>query len=512
MTFLKNNTVTPMKRSFYLLLIMVVAAIAACTKPTNDFEDERLNPASTTYTYTITASNVDLATKSDYDAEGHFKWSAGDAISVLFHNNDAEVKNKFFTLTLVSGANNNTATFSGEIDNGYTIGASDGTESDKKIWAFFPASTEHSYVAEETPKFYIPSETDFTSTHFSANMPMYDLLTKEGALTFKNLAAGFKFKFTNIATAVNKVLVKVDNNAKTYKLSGSIPISLTDEEYKLDPAWGDSGVARTISFIADVDKLNNEVVVYVPVRRNTAYFQPTIDLYDYNTGNRIVHKTASSAITTPVKGVVKPISINTGNTAGTAPTFTSSFGITWANVTSSIYGNSSAPSGHNDSAIRVFKATADASYIYLYLEVDKSSLLLDGSHDYANPLEVYVGNSESTESSWMWDSNTKYSKSARAAWLTNYGGAAVNSWEGIYAGSGSTGGHAETWGKYFYYEIRLKRSYHACMQITGTENIGITVYYEKYNGGPSTDAYMYCPSSGDQMLQITLPAYEAPTE
>ena len=494
-----------MKKIFYTL-VAALMAVVACQKqqvePMYSIEETDYG----TYIFTIKAlsGGVEPDVKSDYDADGHFSWSAGDAISVLFHKGD---ENRFFTLT--TSGSGSSANFSGEIESGYEIGASDGTASDKKIWAFFPAATGHTYSAGSLPQFFVNPETDFTASHFSANMPMYDLLAEEGSLHFKNLCSGYKFTFSNIAASVNKVLVKVDNNAATYKFSGTMPLVLEDAAYSIKPDWGDAGAARIQTFITSVDKVNNNVVVYVPTRRNTTYFQPVIDLMDYENGNTIVHVSASSKKASPKKGRVQPITIDTGNSTGVPPSFTSSFGIDWTSVTDGVTGSSATKSVYTD-AVHVFKAKADESYLYLYFEVNKDALLTDGAYEYANSIDVYLGNSESASSAWMWDASTKYTIHSFAAWLTKSGAAEVNSWEDVYAGSGKTGGHAETWGSVFAYEVKLKRSYDACMQVAGTLNVGMVINNEKYHGGPSASDYLYVPSNGNPMLQITAPAYVAP--
>ncbi len=162
-----------MKRFYIPFLLMAAAAVAACQN-------------------TLKASAPDAETKTDYSSTGEFSWSEGDAISVLFHNGD---KNKFFTLTTTgSGA---TADFSGTIDEGYIIGASDGTDTDKKIWALFPASDNHTYSVGSNPTFFIPSETDFTASgaHFSANLPLYAFsASDESVLSFAHLTGAFKFR------------------------------------------------------------------------------------------------------------------------------------------------------------------------------------------------------------------------------------------------------------------------------------------------------------------------------
>lgn len=354
-------------------------------------------------------------------------------------------------------------------------------------------------------------ETDFTAegAHWSANLPMYDLLSEEGDISFKNLCSGYVFTFTNINTSVNKVMLTVDNNANTYKVSGTLPLELDSGEYCIKPDWGDAGAARVISYIANVDAVNHKAVFYVPTRRNTPYFQPVVDLVDYETGNTISHLVASTVKTSPKKGKVQPILVNTNNSAGTPPSFTSKFGITWGSVPDSVAGNSASESNHNN-LVRVLKAKADASYVYLYFEMNIAGLLRDPSYSYANSIDVYLGNSESASSSWMWNSSTKYSKSPFTAWLTKNGVPAVYSWETVYGGSADSGGKCERYGGIAIYEVRLTRAYDTCMQITGTMNIGMVINYQKYSGGSLGSYYMYVPSYGNTMLQIDAPAYVAP--
>ena len=343
-----------MKRYAFYMLFMAVAAVAACQK--ESAVENPQEPAQKTYTYTVKASIDDV--KSDYDADGKFSWSAGDAISVLFHKGTT---NKFFTLT-TTDSGSASASFSGEIETGYEIGASDQTGVDKKIWALFPASTDahpHTYTEGNAPSFYVNPETDFTAVgaHWSANMPMYDLLADEGDFSFKNLAAGYKLTFTNIHTSINTVRILVDNNASTFMVSGNIPLSITDDEYKLDPDWGDEGGARTISFIANVDKVSNSVVVYVPVRRTTAYFQPVVELYN----NENDYKA------TPSKGSIKRITIDTGNTEGTPP---ASINVDWSTATQTFVVSSD--------RIVEWKAMSDADYIYFRYKFTKSKYKSSG--------------------------------------------------------------------------------------------------------------------------------------
>ena len=89
------------------MMLMAAAALASCEK--TNLNEQKAQKES--YVYTISAMAPDMVdanapaqapTRTDYTDAGVFSWSAGDAISVLFHNNNV---NKFFTLTTTeSGA------------------------------------------------------------------------------------------------------------------------------------------------------------------------------------------------------------------------------------------------------------------------------------------------------------------------------------------------------------------------------------------------------------------------
>ena len=117
-----------MKQIHLSWLLVAAAVITACQK--ERVENEPV-VEQTPYVYSVKATiSSDAETRTDYDADGKFSWTAGDQISVLFHDGEID---RFFTLTAdAAGA---TATFSGTIERGFIIGASDGNADDLKIWA-----------------------------------------------------------------------------------------------------------------------------------------------------------------------------------------------------------------------------------------------------------------------------------------------------------------------------------------------------------------------------------------
>lgn len=297
------------------MMLMAAAALASCEKQTSPVEQKAIQEKS--YVYTISAVAPDMvdesapaqapATRTDYAADGTFSWSAGDAISVLFHND--ENVNKFFTLTTTESGTS--VKFSGSIEAGYEIGASDGTVSDKKIWALFPASANHTYTAGSNPSFYVQPSVDFTTSHFSANIPMYDLVDAEDAtLSFKNLASTYKFIVKGIKDGVSKVDFVIYNQT-TYGLSGLWPIhadKYVDYNYA-DPASANS----TLTYTGNVT--SNQAVFYVSCRY-WGTFQPVVTVKNHATGVAIKTFTATSEKQPTSKTSVQRITLNVSEANG----------------------------------------------------------------------------------------------------------------------------------------------------------------------------------------------------
>lgn len=375
---------TVMKRYVCYLLIAAAAVVAACQKESVKEEDsiipdEQPTPEvqKSTYTYTVDAyTGMDdltgdkVAVKSDYDGEGNFKWSAGDAISVLFHDASKEDsdpdKNKFFTLTLTSGAGYASASFSGEITSGYTIGASDGDAVDKKIWALFPASTSHTYTVGSTyPSFYVQPSVDFSATHFSANVPMYALNAAEGSLSFTNLASTYKFIVSNIKDGVSKVRFTIYNQT-TFGLSGLWPIA-NDGKLIVNYGYASSGSAKsTLTYVSNVT--SNQAVFYVSCHGTYGEFKPNITVTNADTGVAIKSFVASKTIIPNTVTTIQPITLNVSEASG-GVYYTPA--ITIDGDLSDWDGISALPSSQT-SRIREWKFKSDAYYVYFYFSLRKN--------------------------------------------------------------------------------------------------------------------------------------------
>lgn len=353
-----------MKHYFIPMMLMAAAALASCEKQVN-LNEQKAQEGS--YVYTISAVAPDMVdanapaqapTRTDYTDKGVFSWSAGDAISVLFHNGD---DNKFFTLTTTgSGA---TASFSGEIEAGYTIGASDFTASDKKIWALFPASANHTYTAGSAPTFYVQPSVDFTTSHFSANIPMYDLVDAEDAtLSFKNMACTYKFIVTGIKDGVSKVAFTI-HNQNTYGLSGAWPID--NSEYFVNYGWASPGSANsTLTYVSSVT--SNQAVFYVS-SRYYANFLPEITVSNYSTGVAIKTFTASTANEPHHMNRIQPITLDVsgGNYYAPAVLIDGDFD-DWDGETE---WDGTRNNGGSNSRINHWRMKADDLNVYIYLDL-----------------------------------------------------------------------------------------------------------------------------------------------
>lgn len=305
-------------------------------------------PQAGSYTFVLNATVDQDLTKTDYTNDVIFSWSDDDAISVLFHKGE---DHKFFTLTTSEGGSA-TAKFTGEIESGYELGASEAEGG--VAWALFPASSEHSWNTEKhMPDFYEAPEIDYTQSHFSANIPMYANGDAEGSFTFKYLTSCYKFTFTNIEASKVKFMVHSSGSGGWY-LSGKSPIKLDGETPYLQCYEGTG--SRDVTYIEAVE--SKKAVFYVPFR-GWEPFTPEITLIDADNGATLLHTTAKDALASAPFGriVVLPT-----KSIGDVPIVIPSINIDgdmsdWADIKGA--------TGEGINA--AFKVTSDENNIYFYV-------------------------------------------------------------------------------------------------------------------------------------------------
>ena len=490
-----------------ILLYSSVAIIvmAACSKEKAD-NSNNLSNDKATYQFTISANasemesngsnQAQISTKTSYAGETTFSWTLGDQISVLFH--DAGDNNAFYTLTATSVDGKN-ATFTGTIDSGWEVGAAD--TGDK--WALFPAGS-HSYTAT-APVFNLAASTDFSTSHFSANLPLYAIGEDNGAGTdvyaFKHISNVGAYKFTFNDIDVSKVRLDIETSG-SYHISGDFQLAQDGSNYKINP-WTysfDSEAGKRVSFTENV--VSKTATFYVPFKTWENNFTPTMTLYDANTGFVIKTVTASTNLpyTTGNVIVAKPFSA-----PGTGSALVSSYGINWSAITCEAAGST----GDGVDAIQKIKAVADADFVYVYMEINNNRLYSNPSYKYQNRSYLYVGDGTAgTASKWTQDYQLKLE-----GWLkyNNVPDYTANT-SGILDGNR---GHGSIVGDVLYLEMAIKRSGVACLQNAVASNAYVGfMTTDTYNvSGSSTEGsraeHGFAPVKNGSMLEVAVPAYVA---
>ena len=494
-----------MKKILLFASIAALLATACSVVP----EIEVNEPDSPTYTFTLNATMDSELTKTAYENDKTFSWSAGDQISVLFHNGDV---NKFFTLTNTTGAGTS-ATFSGEIESGYAIGASDDAS---KKYALFPAGS-HSYTAGNLPVFNIPASTDFTASHFSANIPMAANGDGENSFVFKHMAGVYKVTFTGIDESVTKVRLAVTNQLN-YQISGDFQLKASYDAQHLF-RWSQNGTSnidkRSLAYIENV--VDNKAVFYIPYSHDTygeySDFVPTFVLTNATNGNTLI--TASAKDKASFIGssferksdynrmVVMPSIPAPG--LGTPPGWRSNHGINWDLVDTSVGGRTS----ENLAGINTMKVTADSRNIYILLDIKSSYLVDNAEYDYSNYITIYAGDGSDTgKEEWMWTTKrqnyfTGWMKTANNAVFSKVDGSIIDAIANI------DGEHA-------YYEIAIARTGNSALLGT-TTYIGCVFnkcYYDEgevHNDPSQGNTWVgYAPTPWTPMFEVSLPTYSNP--
>lgn len=187
--------------------------------------------------------------------------------------------------------------------------------------------------------------------------------------------------------------------------------------------------------------------------------------------------------------------------------YTSAYGVDWYTDTdvATVAGRSDTPYD----AIRLLKASGNASRVFLYFEVEKASLHDNASYSHANLLNIYFGDSSSTTAfSWQWTSN--YTKLLEG-WL-QYGGVPSYITYGCDGLLSQVVSHDEGGVTILSYELSIPRSFDACLQ--GTSATVAMYANDQYTIPGDSNWYGgeyigFAPTCWRDALSFTLPAYSA---
>lgn len=478
------------------MIVFAGVVLLACNKrlAISDPQENVNEPG--TYIFTLKASVADDLTKTSYADEKTFSWSANDEISVVFHKVGEVEGDDIIFVDLKTTEGGTPADFSGTVPNGYEIGAS-AAEGGVK-WALFPAGAHSWNFTNHKPNFNIPEVTDFTlvGAHFSANIPMCAKGDGENNFTFSHVAGAYKFTFTDVDAT--KVRFKVTHNT-THNLSGNYPISESDGRWW--PQYASAGSAnQSVSYINNVASKTASFYFCI-TELDESSFQPTITLYDENTGYILFQSTAKSVWSTDA---LKPdksrmVILPSIPAPGTGSPFVSMYGVNWGTVTATASGSTES---EKDAIIEI-KASADASYLYLYFTIDATKMHSNVSYKYSNHWDWFFGDNSSA-SSTVW--TTKRTTHVEG-WIKKRNVITMTEWNDNLESNFTQVGDV------IYVEQKVKRSAYTCLQGT-TCNVGLLVTEQALDEEEKTvvDANQigYAPVNEGPMLAVTMPTYVAP--
>lgn len=483
-----------MTRPYSLLLLAAAALLAGCSK--NEAPSGTVPGRHEVIVNAV--SDPGELTRTAYAGDKTFSWSDGDQISVLFNNGS---ENKFYTLTATS-VNGASATFSGFVDDGWTMGASD----TGKKWALFPAA-DHVYTAgvdagtgtKNGIQFNIPALTDFSASHFSANIPMSAIGDADNNFAFRPSAGAFKFSFTGIPDNVSKVSLQVTQLVKERALSGLFEMKNPSEGDEasgytafIQNKWADLGSPNgVITFVENV--VDGNATFYIPFAGWDNRFHPELLLTDCATDDILYQAASKDYLPTaqishlivvpeiPVKGAV-------------AWQFESKFGIDWSNPAAECAGRSDSPYD----AIRTLKAASDASKLYLYFEVKKDALYDNDAYSHSNLVNIYLGDAGSTtEFSWQWTS--LYTKRFEG-WAKH-----SNAFSYITYQCSGLESNVIVHGDFAFYELSIPRSFDTCLSgSAATVAMEINQQYVESAWAGSNTQIGFAPATGGPAMEVPL--------
>lgn len=229
------------------ILILMSAAVAAFFAASCAVEIVDLNEDVTTQVemkeVTITAS-IEPETKTTYDTDGKFSWTAGDEISVFCSDK------KFYTFkTTETGA---TVTFKGFLPEGITP---------RNDYAFFPANAGHRRAGDDY--FFHLADVKDLSVSGSADLPMGAIMS-EGVYEFKHMTGAALFTFTNVPDGIDKVEVAFSSSVRLSGEWGTYTKTVDGIKFWSISAYNATEGTTEGTFIRTVKVVDNTAKVYLP--------------------------------------------------------------------------------------------------------------------------------------------------------------------------------------------------------------------------------------------------------
>ena len=474
-----------MKKYRYAIAAAVALISVACTQEANPVDNTPEDVQDGYKVLSIEASKVD--TKTAYEGEVTFSWSAGDKISVLCNDGSANFW-QTFTVTTPSSS----STFTATVANGVNVGAIDGT----KV-ALYPADDNHVYNGSDDIRFHIPAERDFRAAnggHKESAIPMFAWGDDNDTFAFANLTGAVKFSFNKIPSTVTQVKMEFLNTCHL-QMNGTYALSLDSDATNVhwSAASTEVDTESAVSYYADVE--NGTASFYLPYAAGTIWAYNHLKLTDANNSSAtpMVNMTQVGEISVVKNKIVVLPTLSAAS--GTVDTgYTSAYGLTWNTVVAAQNSDSSYP------AIKSLKAQADADYLYLLLEVDPSQI--EPSHTYAHRIYLYTGG---------WSTQFGYE-----SWAVHNSAASYYNWQTGYSSFATDTSDPASW----LYEIRLSRTHSttsSALSSAGPVEIGVKMDNRVCDNDGSGEVWGYANSATSTttigkigLYSVILPASSTP--
>lgn len=228
-----------MKKIAIILAVLAASFAVSCNKEEASITTPDPSVPAGMKKVTITATVEAADTKTTYDADGKFSWTAGDKISVMGSDYN------FYTLTATqTGAS---STFTGMVPEGVNL----------RKEAFYPADPGH-YREGGNYFFSIPRYKDLSES-FSADLPM-GAYSGTDNYAFNHITGAALFTFTNIPDNVSSVEIAIVN--ASLKFNGLFGTWVSDGMWKYGVAG--VGTASEGEFIRKVPVVDNKAQIYLP--------------------------------------------------------------------------------------------------------------------------------------------------------------------------------------------------------------------------------------------------------
>lgn len=259
-----------MKKIAIILAVLAASFAVSCNKEEASITTPDPSVPAGMKKVTITATVEAADTKTTYDADGKFSWTAGDKISVLASDGNL--------YTFSTQDSQPQAKFSGYLPEGCSLGD----------YALFPAEEGHVYNAAEyyPVNFLIPSYKDLTNNG-SADLPLHGIKGESNAFAFQHMTGGFKFTIDNFDDRFKTAEVSVVNSS--LKISGLFQgrKSSTHSGYVTYAAT--TSETDELTYVRKLKVVDNKVELYFPYSPgNDLWGTTTITISGYdNEDNRV---------------------------------------------------------------------------------------------------------------------------------------------------------------------------------------------------------------------------------